>query len=57
MSIFSYTKPTMGVQFILHILLSLDNFEVETDLTTVAYIRECLRYEKLIGPSDAPADL
>ena len=56
-TVFSYTKPTMGVQFLLHIMLSLGRFSTEIDLTTHASIRECFRYAKLIGPSDDPTDL
>jgi predicted GIY-YIG superfamily endonuclease len=55
--VFSYPKPTTGMQFILHILLSLGRFETEIDLTTHATIRDCFRYAKLIGDSDNPDDL
>ena len=50
--VFSYTKPTMGVQFLLHILLSLGHFDTDINLTTHASIRKCFRYAKLIGVSD-----
>ena len=30
--VYSYIKPTMGVQFILHILLSMGHFATEVDL-------------------------
>ena len=55
--VFSYTRPTNGVQFLLHLMLSLGRFSTEIDLTTHRSIRECLRYAKLIGPSDDPSDL
>jgi hypothetical protein len=47
--VFSYTKPTMGVQFLIHLLLSLGHFQTEIDLTSHATIRECMQYAKLIG--------
>lgn len=55
--VFSYSRPTTGVNFILHILLSLGEFETEIDLTTHKSLRECLRYANLIGPSNDPQDL
>ena len=55
--VFSYTRPTNAVQFLLHLMLSLGRFSTEIDLTTHISIRECLRYAKLIGPSDDPLDL
>ena len=50
-------KPTLGVQFILHILLSMGHFATEIDLTLHPTIRESLRYAKLIGPNDDEASL
>ena len=55
--VFSYIKPTMGVQFLLHILLSMGRFATEIDLTLQGSLRESLRYAKLIGPSDNPENL
>ena len=42
--VFSYINPTMGTQFILHLLLSMGYFSTEIDLT----LHE-IRYAKLIG--------
>ena len=50
--VFSHIIPTMGVSFLLHIMLSMGRFETEVDLTLHGNIRNCLRYCKLIGPSD-----
>ena len=50
--VFSYIRPTMGTQFILHILLSLGHFSTELDLILHPSIRESLRYAKLIGPNN-----
>lgn len=47
--VYTYIKPKMGHQFILHILLSLGRFETEIDLTQHQSLRDCLRYAKLIG--------
>ena len=47
--VYSYIKPTMGVQFMLHILLSMGHFSTEVDLISHSTIRECLQYAKLIG--------
>ena len=55
--VFSYTKPSSGVQFLLHIMISLGSFDTEIDLTLHNSIRDSLRYAKLIGPSDNPEDL
>ena len=55
--VFSYTKPSTGVQFILHIMLSLGKFDTEIDLTLHQTLRDSLRYAKLIGPSNEPEDL
>lgn len=55
--VFSYIKPTMGVQFLLHIMLSMGRFATEIDLTLHGSLRESLRYAKLIGPSDTPENL
>ena len=50
--VYSYIKPTMGVQFLHHMLLSMGRFATEIDLTMHASIRDCLRYAKLIGPDN-----
>ena len=50
--VFSYVKPTLGPRFILHILLSMGQFETEIDLILHQSLRESLRYAHLIGPLD-----
>ena len=50
--VYSYLKPTLGVQFIHHVMLSLGRFATEIDLTMHPTIRDSLRYAKLIGPSN-----
>ena len=55
--VYSYVRPTVGSQFILHILLSLGHFVTEVDLLLHATIRESLLYEKLIGPSNDTGEL
>ena len=55
--VYSYLKPTLGVQFIHHILISLGRFTTEIDLTMQSSIRESLRYAKLIGSSNDEEDL
>ena len=47
--VYSYIKPTMRVQFILHILLSMGHFVTEIDQISHFTIRKCLQYAKLIG--------
>ena len=47
--VYSYIKPTMGTQFILHLLLSMGHFATEIDLTLHENLREAFRYAKLIG--------
>ncbi len=47
----------MGVQFLIHLLLSLGHFQTEIDLTSHSTIRECMQYAKLIGESIEPVDL
>lgn len=47
--VYSYINPSMGVQFIHHIMLSMGRFETEVNLTTQRSIRDSLRYCKLIG--------
>ena len=50
--VYSSPKPSMGHQFILHVLLSLGSFETEIDLTLQPSLRASLRYAKLIGPDN-----
>ena len=50
--VFTCIKPTMGIQFILHILISLGHFETEADLILHTSLRKSLRYAKLIGDSE-----
>ena len=50
--VFSYIRPTMGTQFILHLLLSLGHFSTEIDLLLHPNVKESLRYAKLIGEND-----
>ena len=50
--VFSYIIPTMGVSFVLHIMLSMGRFATKVDLTLHGSVRECLRYCKLVGPLD-----
>ena len=38
--VFSYIRPTMGTQFILHLLLSLGHFSTEIDLLVHPNIKE-----------------
>ena len=55
--VFSYVKPTLGPRFILHVLLSLGEFETEIDLLLHRNLREAFRYAKLIGPENDEASL
>ena len=55
--VYSYTKPTRGVQLILHVMLSMGRFATEIYLIMHNAIRDSLRYVKLISPSDNPQDL
>jgi hypothetical protein len=48
--VYSYIKPTMGTQFILHLLLSMGHFNTEIDLTLKENLRESFRCANLIGP-------
>lgn len=49
---YSYIKPSMGPQFLLHILLSMGRFETERQLLLNNSLKESFRYAKLIGPED-----
>mmetsp|Transcript_19481 Transcript_19481/g.27406 ORF Transcript_19481/g.27406 Transcript_19481/m.27406 type:complete len:548 (+) Transcript_19481:1364-3007(+) len=55
--VFTYVKPTLNVQYLLHILLSMGRFETEIDLLQHASLRQSFRFAKLIGLSDDPIDL
>ncbi len=55
--VFSFLKPTAGVHFILHLLLSLGSFDTEIDLMMHNSLRESFRYTKLIGSSDTEEDI
>ena len=46
--VFSYTRPTMGYQFVLHLLLSMGEFDTEIDLTLHTSLREAFVYSKVI---------
>lgn len=48
--VFSQIRPTGGINFILHILLSMGRFTTEIEMTVHQSLRECLRQAKLIGP-------
>ena len=50
--VYSYIRPSMPHQFILHILLSLGRFATESDLIQHSSLREAFRYAKLIGMND-----
>ena len=52
-----YVKPTLSVQFLHHILLSMGSFHTEIDLIMHDSICESFCYAKLIGPSNDPSDL
>ena len=55
--VFSYTRPSNGAHFILHIMLSMGKFDTEIDLSLHPTLRDSLRYCQLIGLSDSPEDL
>ena len=50
--VFSYIEPTPSINFILYVMLSLGWFSTEIDLKMHRTIRGCLRYAKLIDPSN-----
>ena len=50
--VYSYIRPDMGTQFLLHILLSLGRFITEIDLIQHESFRESFRYAKFIGIED-----
>ena len=53
----SQIKPTMGPRFILHIMLTLGEFDTELDLTCHRSLRDSLQYAGLIGSSREVNDL
>ena len=55
--IFSYIKPTTGLQLIHYIFLSLGSFATEVDIVMNETLRDAFRYTKLIGDSNKPEDL
>ena len=50
--VFSQIRPTGGINFILHILLSMGRYDNEMEMTVQPSLRLCLREAKLIGPED-----
>ena len=50
--VYSYIRPTLQHQFILHLLLSFGRFETELDLVRHPTLRDSFRYAKLIGDND-----
>ena len=55
--VYSYVKPTMGPRFILHIMLSMGEFDTELDFLLHPTLRESLRYCNLIGPLEDEVSL
>ena len=47
--VYSYIRPDMGTQFILHIFLSLCRFSTEIDLLQHTTVRNSFLYTKLLG--------
>ena len=47
--VYSYSRPDMGAQFLLHILLSMGRFSTEIDLMQQSSLRKSFMYAKLIG--------
>ena len=47
-----YIYPTMQTSFILHYIISEDQFETEINPILHENLRECFRYCKLIGPNN-----
>ena len=50
--VFSYVRPKFGIQFILHILLSLGQYVTEIDLLHQVLLKNFFRYAKLIGKNN-----
>ena len=55
--VFSYVRPTNGINFLNHLLLSMGRFETEIDLMSNASIKECFRKAHLIGTNDDECSL
>ena len=51
-SLYFFITPTISTSFILHIMLSIGNFETEIDIILHGSIRESLRCFHLIGPEN-----
>ena len=51
-SVFSYVIPTLHVPFLLHIMLSMGQFETELDLVAHLTLRESLKHCRLIQPEE-----
>ena len=47
--VYSFINPTLGVQFILHILILIVNFDIELDIVLESSFREFLQNAKLLG--------
>ena len=52
--VYTYTRPTLSVQFLLNVILSLDHSETEVDLILHPTLKDSFRAAKLIGLSDDP---
>ena len=55
--VYTYMRPYMGHQFILHILLSLGKFYTELDIKTHRTLHNALCYAKIIGTYDEEESL
>ena len=55
--VYSYIKPTISISFLLHIMLSMGEYETEIDLLKHVSLRECFRCAKLIGPGNTEDEL
>ena len=55
--VYTYIKPSMGTQFLLHIMLSMGRFSTERELLLQPTIRDNLRSAKLIGTQGDSASL
>ena len=55
--VYSQVRPTGGINFILHLMLSMGRFDTEIEMTVNDSLQKCLRKAKLIGESDNIDDL
>lgn len=55
--VYDFIKPTMGPQFLHHLLLSMGRFDTELDLLLHTNVKDCFRYAKLIGDNDDSTSL